>query len=141
MPYRFSSEEYADMHFVYGYCNGSARQAVIEYRHRFPNRRIPHYRTFLEVHRQFRECGLRDYLFDRGVNLPADLDQQVLDTVVRDPTISVRRISSQLGVPRMTVWRILKREGLHPYHYRKGHGLLEADHYARLVYSTWILRQ
>lgn len=69
IPYRFSSQEYADIHFVYGYCNGSA-QDVIEYRH--PHYRA-HYRTFFEVHRQFRECGLRDYLFDQGVNLPADL--------------------------------------------------------------------
>lgn len=141
MPYRFSNEEYADMHFIYGYCNGSARQAVTEYRHRFPNRRVPHYRTFMEVHRQFRECGLRGYLFDRRVNLPADLDEQVLDAVTADPTISVRRISRQFGIPITTVWRILKREGLHPYHYQKVQCLLEADHNCRIVYSTWILRQ
>lgn len=64
--------------------------------------------------------------------MPADLDQQVLDTVLRDPTISVRRICRQVGILRTTVWRILKHDS---YHYRKGQGLFD---YARLVYSTWI---
>lgn len=31
-------------------------------------------------HRQFQECGLRDYIFDRG-NLPADVDEQVVGVI------------------------------------------------------------
>jgi len=32
----FSYEEYADMHFVYGVCNGKASASVEEYRLRYP---------------------------------------------------------------------------------------------------------
>lgn len=43
-------------------CNGIARQAVIKQQHRFPSRRI-------DIHRQFRECGLHGHPFDRGLNV------------------------------------------------------------------------
>jgi len=35
MPFLFSHVEYCDMHFVYGFCDGSARAAVEEYQMRF----------------------------------------------------------------------------------------------------------
>ncbi|EZA58454.1 hypothetical protein X777_00514 [Ooceraea biroi] len=41
MPKVFSNEEYTDIHFVYGFCDGNARAAVREYQRRFPNRRVP----------------------------------------------------------------------------------------------------
>ncbi|EZA55032.1 hypothetical protein X777_04496 [Ooceraea biroi] len=41
MPKVFSNEEYTDIHFVYGFCDGNARAAVREYQRRFPNRRAP----------------------------------------------------------------------------------------------------
>jgi hypothetical protein len=31
MPNIFRNEEYADMHFVYGFWNGNGRDAVVEY--------------------------------------------------------------------------------------------------------------
>ncbi|KAL1502119.1 hypothetical protein ABEB36_007311 [Hypothenemus hampei] len=37
----FTSEEYVDMVFVYGYFNRNARQAAREYRQRYPNRHQP----------------------------------------------------------------------------------------------------
>ena len=50
MPFVFSHVEYCDMHFVYGFCNGSARTAVEEHRRRFPDRRIPSSRVFTRIH-------------------------------------------------------------------------------------------
>ena len=40
MPFTFSVAEYADMIYVYGFCDGNSVQAVAEYQQRFPNRRI-----------------------------------------------------------------------------------------------------
>jgi hypothetical protein len=31
MPFMFSSEEYADMHFGYGFCSGNTTVAIEEY--------------------------------------------------------------------------------------------------------------
>jgi len=38
MPFRFSFAEYADMIYVYGFCDGNTVHAVAEYQKRFPNR-------------------------------------------------------------------------------------------------------
>ena len=52
MPVVFSHVEYCDMHFVYGFCDGSARAAVYEYQRRFPDRRITSRVYFLVFTRQ-----------------------------------------------------------------------------------------
>jgi hypothetical protein len=46
MPFTFSNAEYADMVYVYGFCDGSAAVAVVEYRQWFPNHGIPDRRVF-----------------------------------------------------------------------------------------------
>jgi len=40
MPHTYSNGEYADIVFVYGFCDGNANAARSEYATRFPNRRI-----------------------------------------------------------------------------------------------------
>jgi hypothetical protein len=57
MPFVYSHVEYCDMHFVYGFCNGSARAAVLEYERRFPDRRIPSSRVFTRLHQTLRDTG------------------------------------------------------------------------------------
>ena len=49
MPFTFSVAEYADMIYVYGFCDGNSVQAVAEYQQRFPNRRIPTRRVFSRI--------------------------------------------------------------------------------------------
>jgi hypothetical protein len=48
MPHIFTNAKYADMLYVYGFCDGSATAAVEEYHRRFPMRRIL-YRVFSKV--------------------------------------------------------------------------------------------
>jgi len=49
MPRTFTHEEYANMVYVYGYCNGNANAAVDEYRRRYPLRRTQN-RAVLEYY-------------------------------------------------------------------------------------------
>jgi len=57
MPHTFTHKEYADMVYMYGYCNGSANEAVDEYQRRYPLRRTPNRAVFTNVFRALRECG------------------------------------------------------------------------------------
>lgn len=41
-----ANEEYADIHFVYQFCDGNDNHLVQEYRRRYPNRRQPTRRVF-----------------------------------------------------------------------------------------------
>ena len=54
----FTNNEYADIHFCYGFCDGNAEAAVREYRRRYPTRRIPDSRVFVRTHQNFRNFGL-----------------------------------------------------------------------------------
>lgn len=134
----------ADMHFVYGFCNGNARAAAVEYRRRYPNRVALGYRSFIAIHRQIAELGLPTRRREPVQPAPAirqNIDEEILRLVTADPTLSVRRIAIRLGISRMRVWRVLKKEGLHPYHYRRAQNLRDEDNVPRLVFCTWILRQ
>jgi len=57
MPFVFSHVEYCDMHFVYGFCNGNAHDAVEEYQRRFPDRRIPSRGVFTRINQTLRDTG------------------------------------------------------------------------------------
>jgi hypothetical protein len=57
MPFTFSNAEYADMVYVYGFCDGSAAAAVVEYRQRSQNCRIPDRRVFSIIFNTLREAG------------------------------------------------------------------------------------
>ena len=57
MPHNFTNAEYADMMYVYGFCDASATVAVEEYHRRYPMRRIPDRRVFYKVFNTSRECG------------------------------------------------------------------------------------
>ena len=59
MPHVFTHAEYADMVFVYGFCNGNALAAFREYMYslRFTNCRVPKSRVFASVYNKLRETG------------------------------------------------------------------------------------
>jgi hypothetical protein len=53
----FSSEEYADIMFEYGFCDGNARTAVEEYLLRIPDRRVQDRLVFSNVYQSIRKTG------------------------------------------------------------------------------------
>jgi hypothetical protein len=54
------------------------------------------------------------------------------------PHQNTRRIPSQLGASRMSVWRALNFEGLYPYHIHSSQHLEPRDCDVRLHYYKWI---
>jgi len=57
MPHILTNAEYADMMYVYGFCDGSATAAVEAYRRRFPLFSIPDCRMFYKVFNTLLEWG------------------------------------------------------------------------------------
>lgn len=139
MPLQYSSHHLSDIHYIYGYCDGNARRAVVEYRRRFPNRRTPHHSTFTAVHRQFNERGLRPLRPERAlINLDLHTENRIMNLIIEDPTLSSRAVSRIVHVNYRVVLRVWKRYGLRPYHLRKVQGLLPADGLARVAYCQRI---
>jgi len=105
MPYTFSVAEYADMIYVYGFCDGNSLHAVAEYQQRFPNRRIPNRRVFTRVYQTLRDTGTLP-----GVRIAAERDvnggideEGIVQMVQSSPRESTRRIARRLRVPHTRV--------------------------------------
>lgn len=134
----YSNAELADMHFIYGLCNGNTRASQIEYENRFPLRRIPAPAMFSRIHQALRERGTFRRLPREGIH-NVDLEREILDEVNNDPETTTHALSRQFDVHHSTVWRIINRNGLYPYHFLRVQGLENADHQQRVEFCRWLL--
>lgn len=140
MPHVFSHAEYADMVYVYGFCNGNATASVAEYQRRFPQRRVPNHKVFSRIFINLRETGCfpsARISSDRGLQHEDDAEK-ILQAVECSPTTSSRRISMQLNIPKTRVLRTLHLHGLYPFHIQKVQHLQPGDNAARLQFCEWI---
>lgn len=106
------------VHFACRFCSGKATAVVEEYRRRFPRWKISDRRVFSNVHRQMRKIGLflsMSWTDERSGRQNVDEEENVVKMAQSSPRVSNRRIAARLHTPRMTVWRTLHSEGLHPY--------------------------
>jgi len=141
MPFAFSFAEYADMIYVYGFCDGNSVQAVAEYQQLFPNRRIPTRRVCTRVYQTFRDTGTHPGVciaVERDVNEGVDEEEDIVQMVQSSPRASTRRIARCLRVPHMRVWRTLHAEGMYPYHVQREQHLGPGDFAERLEFCKWL---
>lgn len=141
MPFTFSNEEYADIHFIYGFCDGNAREAAREYARRFPNRRLPNPSVFTEAHMRLRQFGIRREQV-RNANLQHE--NNILAIFDDNDRLSSRRAVLQLRnrnivVSKTHVLRVLKRDGRKPFHFQPVQNLLPTDAAKRILFCNWIL--
>jgi len=137
MPFTFSVAEYADMTFVYGFCDGHSVPAVAEYHQRFPNRRIPTRRVFIRVYQTLRDTGTLSgfrITSERDVNEGVAEEEDIVQIVQNSPRASTRRIARRLRVPHTRVWRTLHAEGMYPYHVQRVQNLKPGDFAGRLEF-------
>jgi hypothetical protein len=90
----FINEDYADMHFVYGVCNGSSRAAVVAYQQRYTYPQCEAAETVQRILRKNdvfplakAECKLQRY--------------EEVDVLV--PNTSTRRISRTTGIAQTQI--------------------------------------
>ncbi|CAG9792705.1 unnamed protein product [Diatraea saccharalis] len=136
----YSNHDVADIHYVYELCDGNANRAVREYARRFPNRPTPNARTFIRIHLRLAENRIRQPANERFRIISPSEEEEILRLITEDPKLSVRRIAIRLGLSKWTVWRVFKREGLHPYHFKRVQEIIEPDYGGRAVFCSWILR-
>ncbi|KAK5641951.1 hypothetical protein RI129_010498 [Pyrocoelia pectoralis] len=97
----YSNAEYADILFVYGYCDGNAAEARREYERRFPNRRTPNVRVFSTTYRNVAENGsVKRRRVDAGaprVYQPDDEREEILIHFEDNPGTSIAKVARQTG--------------------------------------------
>ncbi|KAF2896843.1 hypothetical protein ILUMI_09336 [Ignelater luminosus] len=68
-------------------------------------------------------------------------EEEVMNSVIDKPRVSARRIATRLQLSQSFVWRTLRREELHPYHYQRVHHLQSEAEEHRLAFSQQLPRQ
>lgn len=133
--------EYAEMHYVYGFCDGNARAAQREYHVRYPERRVPSPAVFSRLHQRLLERGTV-YKQPSEVG-PArqnvNVDELVLNMVEDNPQISSRQLASEVGVSQWKVLSILHENQFHPYHFTQVQALEPQDYAPRIQFCRWLL--
>lgn len=139
----YSTREYAEMVFVYGFCNGNASLARLEYQRRYPNRRIPCRRAFADVYQRLVNTGsaVANNRERRSDAAAEEVEGGILRAVEVQPSVSVRRLAVQLQLPRTRVHRTLQNNGLYPFHLTPVQDLLPGDAQRRVEFCQWLLRQ
>ena len=136
----FTAEEYTDMIVCYGLAGENAFAAARLYTERYPNRRHPTHVTITRCLQRSRETGV--LLPQYNLNVPRrrhiNVDEEVLRAFDENPGNSVRRVAHELDVPKSTVHRILRENGLHPFHHQRVQQLLERDEIQRVDFCTGI---
>jgi hypothetical protein len=129
------------MVYVYGFCDGSAAAADVEYRQRFQNSRISDRRVFTRIFNTLREAGTlpsahvsSEYQGQQDV---AEVEN-ILRLVERSSGTSSRRLSMRLGVQHTRVWRTLRDAGLYPYHVQRVQNLEPGDPIRQLEFCHWL---
>jgi len=87
------------MHFVYGFCDGHACAAVLEYQRRFPDRRIPSRSVFRRIHQTLRDTGSLPSVSlqsEGEVVRTINTRENILQMVQRSPRLSTRRMASRI---------------------------------------------
>jgi hypothetical protein len=138
MAYAYSNSEMCDMHFLYGLANGNSLEA------RYPRRQIPHHSTFARLHQRLGETGtLSKNVLNSGAPAKVSLreEEAVLNYIEECPTTSTRKIAFALNLTQSTVWRLLKKHLLHPYHIQRVQALLPTDFLPRENFCRWFLNE
>ncbi|KAJ8946092.1 hypothetical protein NQ318_010389 [Aromia moschata] len=136
MAESFTFPEMADMYLVDGWCNSNSSAT---------KRRTPSRKMFDNIDRRLRETGTfyktnrnaGRQRFARNVNV----EERVLNRVWEDSTLSTRRLGMLEYISQSSVWRILHKQSLYPFHAVKVQELLPTDFQKRLEFCRSMLQK
>ncbi|CAG5046222.1 unnamed protein product [Parnassius apollo] len=117
------------MLLVYGRALNNGHRARRLYGELYPTRRLPSHDTFANTYRRLREAGKLQHREPgvRGRPLDVAVDERILAAFDDDPTISIRKVATELGFSVWKVWSVLRNHCKHPFHLTPVQGIVEGD--------------
>lgn len=104
----FSNREYADIHYIYGLCDGNALAAQRQYHIRFPGRIVPSSQVFSRVHQRIMESGsVKKQRNEVGPAQNIAVEEQILDRVNENPRLSSRQLATEIGTSHTKILKVL----------------------------------
>ncbi|KRT82435.1 hypothetical protein AMK59_4870, partial [Oryctes borbonicus] len=145
-PYTY--DELVDMLLIYGEAQQRAVGASLLYREKYPYRQHPDSRTFTStVHRLRETHGLKQHRGRGGGPKRSDhilyAEDEILEMIEDDPTLSTRVLARRLRVSRNTVWRTLRKRESKPSDIRgtRIETLSREDYAPRVQFCEWFVEQ
>lgn len=102
---------------------------------------MPARSVFSASSRRLRETGHPAPRHVRPHEINVQNEENVVDAILENPSLSTRRLANQLQLSQNFVWRTLNKEVLHPYHRQSVQALHPEDNQQRLEFCQWILQQ
>lgn len=137
---KYSVEERVDIIEAYIRMDKNSRRAARLYASSHPDRQVPSHGTFVNVYQKFRTTGSVCCTRSRKQEVVSeDFEIDVLAYFAMCPEASIRNAAGQCGRSEQSVWRVLHKHNLHPYHVCLHQDLTEADFQRRLEFCNWII--
>ena len=127
-----TTEQRVEIILLSGRDGATNRSVAEQFNRNHPHENVSHTSVGRLINK-FRETGsVVDKKRSGRPGLSAETRAQVLEKIASSPRKSVRRASSEIGVPRSTMQKVLKVEKFHPYKLQILHKLYEDDSDRRL---------
>jgi hypothetical protein len=126
----YSSQELADMHFMYGLVDVSVVSTRRSYQERYPGRKYPDRNPFVKYSWQSAPRVARR---GRPRYTTAEVEEEIVDVVNEAPGTSTRTVSVKVGVAHSAVCRVLREQQLYPCHLQRAQALSLQDYPARVI--------
>lgn len=113
---------------IYEYFQINDLESCRVYRERFPNRRLPNYKTMAAIERRLRETGRFAPVainYGRAHTVrTAEVKEDILNWIEENSELSSRRLGLKLGVCKDIVNRVTREQLLHPFNVQRVQDLL-----------------
>lgn len=121
-----------------GASSGHRRRAVELFQRWHPGTR-PSSMTIVRAYETLRQTGTFTKKRHKSSILGEDVETDILSKFSSDPHASVRSVGAEAGVSKSSVWRVLKKRQLHPYHVQLHQMLEPRDFQNRKDFANWII--
>jgi len=139
---RLSFNELADMHLMYDLAQGNATEARRLYAQSFPNRYVPTDKSFQNVDRTLREFGtLKKRTSEGRPRVDVVTEEEVLEQFKRVPSTVLEQFRMKSEYQNQSIWDILSRNSMYPYHVQRVQDLFVADYGPRLQFCQWVVNR
>lgn len=112
----FKNEEYANIHFVYGFCKKNSCRAEEKYCLLYPHVRALNHVIFALFHQRLMKTSSFDKLYERGTGLPLQHFRGVC-TRPSVPSVSSRILAKGGIISQSEVMIISNKIQNNPYHF------------------------
>jgi len=135
----YSNLECFNLYNCYIQNNRNTTRAIQQYENSYPELPTPHRTIFLRLERNLRDFGA---FKPKRSKYGSQINQnQIINEITEDPSISIREIESNTGLPKSSIQRFLKSNKYHPFKPTLVHHLKPEDYPRRLEFCEWFQNQ